>query len=129
LLGLGSIFGAVSTALIEIGNAAYNIYLAKQKWDEGVLIKSSEQFIQVVIDEVIMALSRCGFTIGGMFIGQCVIPIPFFGSIIGLLAGMLVGHFGGKIISQAASPYLARAVDKLVIHANSETDRPRGLIV
>ena len=114
LLALGSIFGVVSTALIEIGNAAYEIYLAKQKWNNGLLIKSRKEFIQVVIDAVLLALSRCGFTIGGMIIGQCVIPIPFVGSVIGMLVGTLVGHIAGKSISGISSPYLAVAVDKLI---------------
>ena len=113
-LGLGSILRVASTALIEIGNAAYKIYLAKQKWDDRLLIKSRKEFIQVVIDAVLLALSRCGFTIGGMIIGQCVIPIPCVGSVIGMLVGTLVGHIKGKCISGTSSPYLAGAVDKLI---------------
>jgi hypothetical protein len=113
-VGLGSILGAFSAALVEIGNAAYSIYLAKQKWDEGNVIKSRKEFIREVIDILILALSRCGFTIGGMFIGQCVIPIPFVGSLFGMLAGTLVGHVAGKVISEQSSPYLTEAVDNLI---------------
>ena len=104
----------VSTALIEIGNAAYNIYLAKQKWNEGLLIKSRIEFIKEVVDIILLALSRCGASIAGMFVGQCLIPIPFVGSFIGLLVGTLVGHIGGKVIARNSSSFLASVVDKLM---------------
>lgn len=113
LPGLGSIFGAALTAVIEIGIAAHTIYEAKQKWNEGTLISSREEFIKEIIDAIVLALSRSGASIGGMIIGQCFIPIPFVGSFVGLLVGTLVGHIFGKGISQSCSSYLASAVDKL----------------
>ena len=118
--GLGTIYGVVSTALIEIGNAVYSICKAKKKWDEGVLINSGKKFIQEVINIVLLALSRCGSAIGGMFLGQCVIPIPIVGSVIGLLVGTLVGHIEGRFMSETYSPYLARAVDKLMDKAGEK---------
>ena len=104
----------VSAALVEIGNAAYNIYLAKQKWNEGLLIKSRIEFIKEVVDIVLLALSRCGGTIAGMFVGQCLIPIPFVGSLIGLLLGTWAGHIGGKVIARNSSSFIASVVDKLM---------------
>ena len=110
-LGLGSILGVVTTAVMEIVQLAYTIYQAKKKLDEGVLIKSRMDFIKVVIDAIFLALSRCGASIGGMFIGQLLIPVPVVGGLIGMLVGTLVGHFGGKVIG-LCSPYLASGLDK-----------------
>ena len=100
------------TLLFEIVNAVYSIYEAKQKWNEGNLIKTREEFIKEVIDTVLLALSRSGFSIAGMFLGQCLIPIPFVGSFIGLLIGTLFGHFAGKGLSETCTIYLASAVNK-----------------
>ncbi|XP_028408482.1 uncharacterized protein LOC114531039 [Dendronephthya gigantea] len=109
--GLGSIFGVASTLVFEIGNAVYSIYEAKQKWNEGNLIKTREDFIKEVIDTVLLASSRSGSSIVGMFLGQCIIPIPFVGSFIGLLIGNLFGHFAGKGLAETCTKYLASAVD------------------
>lgn len=104
--------GVVFTVLIEFANAAYSIYQAKQKWNKGKLIQSREKFIENTISALVLALSRSGYSIGGMFLGQCVIPIPFLGSVIGLLVGTLVGHLAGEGISEICSSHLAAAIDK-----------------
>ena len=102
----------VFTVLIEVAIAAYTIYQAKKQWNERILIESREQFIEKTISVLVLALFRSGCSIGGMFLGQCVIPIPFLGSFIGLLAGTLVGHLAGKGISKICSSHLAAATDK-----------------
>lgn len=112
-IGLGSIFGASLSALVEIVIAAKSIYEAKKKWTEGVLITSRAGFIKEVTDAVMLALSRSGFSIGGMFIGS-LIPIPFVGSFIGLLIGTLIGHLTGKGLSVLGSEHIASVVDGLI---------------
>lgn len=103
---VGSILGGGVTVLIEFIYAAYSIGQAKKRWKEGILIKSREEFIEKVISVLVVFLSRCGCNIAGMLLGQIFIPIPFAGSIIGLLAGSIVGHYLGQRISEKYSPRL-----------------------
>ena len=105
----------VFTVLIEIANAAYSIYEAKEQWKEGILIQSREEFIEKTIGAFMLALARSGFSIGGMFLGQCFIHVPFLGSVIGLLVGTLVGHLVGNKISEISSSYIAAAIDKRIL--------------
>ena len=105
----------VFTVLIEIANAAYSIHQAKEQWKEGILIQSREEFIEKTIGVLMLAFTRSDFSIGGMFLGQCVIPVPFLGSVIGLLAGTLVGHLAGNKISEFSSSYIAAAIDKRIL--------------
>ena len=98
----------VIALFIEVGSAGYTICQAIKQWKEGILIESREKFFENTISTLVLALSRSGSSIGAMFLGQCVIPIPF----LGVLAGILVGHLAGKLISGIVSPYLAAAIDK-----------------
>ena len=105
----------VIALIIEVVYAGYTIYQANEQWKEGILIESREKFIENIINALVLALSRSGSSIGAMFLGQCVIPIPF----LGVLAGTLVGHLAGKQISGIVSPYLAAAIDKCITEFQS----------
>ena len=115
-LGLGSILGVIFTAVVEIVYVGYAIYKAKEKWDEGVLINSRKGFIKEVINAILLALPRGGAAIGGMFIGQIIIPLPLlggvFGGLIGGIVGMLVGHYGGTGIAHNCSSHVASYLDQ-----------------
>ena len=100
------------TLIFEVVNAACSINEAKQQWNEGILVKSREEFIEKTINAVVMALSRSSCSIGGMIVGQFFIPVPFVGSVIGLLLGTLAGHYAGKGFSKLISSPIAAFIDK-----------------
>ncbi len=85
---VGVVIGAALTVLFEIIMVGIKIYNAKNDWKKGVLIKSREEFIKEVIDTVLLALTRSGGSIVGMFVGE---PTNNSG-------GAVLGLFGGHII-------------------------------
>ncbi len=109
-VGLG--VGAAVTVLVEIIIAGIKIYNANEKCKSGVLIEFREKFIKEVIDSVLLALTRSGGCIAGMFVGELVIPIPFLG---GALLGLLVGHIIGKVLPEISTEYLARLIESIIV--------------
>ncbi|XP_028408609.1 uncharacterized protein LOC114531153 [Dendronephthya gigantea] len=103
------IFGIVLSVLAESINAAKSIYDAREKWENGVLITSRAEYIKAVIEAVVLALIRSGFSIGGTLIGP-LIPIPFVGSYFGELIGTFAGHLVGKGFSKIISETIASCI-------------------
>ena len=104
--------GALVTIFAE-GYLAYReIKSAKQKWKEGIVIKTRKEFIMEVIDSVLSAPFRAGGSIGGMIVGQLLIPIPVLGGIIQAVLGYLSGHCTSKLLTEfGLTEYLAEHID------------------
>ena len=110
--GIG-VWGGAVVAIFAEGYLAYReIKSAKQKWKEGIVIKTRKEFIKEVIDSVLSAHFRVGGSIGGMIVGQLLIPIPFLGGIIGAVLGYLTGHFASKLLTEfGLTEVLAERID------------------
>jgi len=94
------VWGGAVVAIFAEGYLAYReIKSAKQKWKEGIVIKTRKEFIKEVIDSVLSAPFRAGGSIGGMIVGQLLIPIPVLGGIIGAVLGYLSGHCTSKLLT------------------------------
>ena len=113
----GICVGSAITVLVEAIIAGYDIHSAYKKWQDGVLIKSREDFIQEVADKILLFLFRSGGTIAGMFVGQLLIPIPILGGLVGALVGGLFGHIIGKASSATIKETLARKIDSILAKA------------
>ena len=110
--GMGVWGGAVVAIFAECFLAYREIKSAKQKWKEGIVIKTRKEFIKVVIDSVLSAPFRAGGSIGGMIVGQLLIPIPVLGGIIGAVLGYLSGHFASKLLTEfGLTEFLAEHID------------------
>ena len=112
LKGIAFWGGAVVIIFAE-GYLAYReIMSAKQKWKEGIVIKTRKEFIKAVIDSVLPASFRAAGSIGGMIVGQLFIPIPILGGIIGAVLGSLSGHFTSKLFTKFGfTEFLAEHID------------------
>ena len=110
--GIG-VWGGAIVAIFAEGYLAYReIKSAKQKWKEGIVIKTRKEFIKEVIDSVFSAPFRAGGSIGGMIVGQLLIPIPVLGGIIGAVVGYLSGHCTSKLLTEfGLTEFLAEHVD------------------
>ena len=53
-----------------------------------------------MIGKVLSALFRAGGSIGFMFLGQFLIPIPALGAIVGAVGGSGVGHFSARLLTK-----------------------------
>ena len=104
--------GALVTIFAE-GYLAYReIKSAKQKWTEGIVIKTRKEFIKAVIESVLQATFRATGGIGGMMVGQLLIPIPILGGIIGAVLGSLLGHCTSKLFTKfGLTEVLAEHID------------------
>lgn len=104
--------GAKATSKIALGVSAglailidtivvgYEINQNHKKWKEGILIKSREEFTQKVTEAVMAGAGRLGCGIGGMILGQILIPVPFLGAIIGSLLGAGLGDLLGRWVGR-----------------------------
>ena len=110
--GIG-VWGGAVVAIFAEGYLAYReIKSAKQKWKEGIVIKTRKEFIKEVIDSVLSAPFRAGGSIGGMIVGQLLIPIPVLGGIIGAVLGYLSGHCTSKLLTEfGLTEFLAENID------------------
>ena len=99
--GIGVVLGPVVSIIVETFLTCRDIYEAKKKRDKGVVITNRKQFIKTVIDKVISGLLRAGGSIGGMILGQSVIPIPVVGAIVGAVAGVFIGHVSAKLLERS----------------------------
>ena len=110
--GIGVWGGAVVAIFAEAFLAYREIKSAKQKWKEGIVIKTRKEFIKEVIDSVLSAPFRAGGSIGGMMVGQLLIPIPVLGGIIGAVLGYLSGHCTSKLLTEfGLTEFLAEHID------------------
>ena len=110
----GCSFGLPLALAVDVACLAWSISDAKKKWDEGVLIKTRQEFIKEVVHLVILHVVRFGAFVAGCIIGQMVIPVPVFGGIVGILGGSLFGHWLGKGASYLFSESIASAVEALL---------------
>ena len=110
--GIG-VWGGAIVAIFAEGYLAYReIKSAKQKWKEGIVIKTRKEFIKEVIDSVLQGTFRAGGSIGGMIGGQLLIPIPVLGGIIGAVLGYLSSHFASKLLTKfGLTEFLAEHID------------------
>ena len=92
--------GTAVAIIAEVILLCYDIYKAKDKWDKGVVIKSRKDFIKEVIDIVVSAFFRAGGSVGGMILGQFLIPIPVGGGIVGAVGGVVLGHWSAKLLTE-----------------------------
>ena len=106
--------GAAVTVILEAVMAGNDIHNAYKKWDDGILIKSREEFIKEVTDIVLLAFSRSLGSIAGMVIGQILIPIPVVGGLVGAVLGVLGGHVVGKFISETSTKTLACLIESVI---------------
>ena len=113
--GIG-VWGGAIVAIFAEGYLAYReIKSAKQKWKEGIVIKTRKEFIKEVIDSVLQGTFRAGGSIGGMIVGQLFIPIPVLGGVIGAVLGYLSGHCTSKLVSKfGLTEFLAEHIDNLL---------------
>ena len=103
--------GALVTIFAEAFLAYREIMSAKQKWMEGIVIKTRKEFIKAVVDSVLQGTFRAGGSIGGMIVGQ-LIPIPILGGIIGAVLGSLLGHCTSKLFTKfGLTEFLAEHID------------------
>ena len=110
--GIGVWGGVVVAIFAECLLACREIKSAKQKWKEGIVIKTRKEFIKEVIDSVLQGTFRAGGSIGGMIVGQLLIPIPVLGGIIGAVLGYLSGHFASKQLTEfGLTEFLAEHID------------------
>ena len=110
--GIGVWGGAVVSIFAECFLAYREIKSAKQKWKEGIVIKTRKEFIKEVIDSVLQGTFRAGGSIGGMIVGQLFIPIPVLGGVIGAVLGYLSGHCTSKLVSKfGLTEFLAEHID------------------
>ena len=107
--------GAAVTVIVEAFMAGNDIHNAYKKWNDGILIKSREEFIKEVTDIVMLALSRSGGSIAGMVVGQILIPIPVVGGLVGAVLGVLGGHVVGKFISERSNKTLACLIESIIV--------------
>ena len=105
-------WGGALVAIFAEGYLAYReIMSAKQKWMEGIVIKTRKEFIKAVVDGVLQGTFRAGGSIGGMIVGQ-LIPIPILGGIIGAVLGSLLGHCTSKLFTKfGLTEFLAEHID------------------
>ena len=110
--GIG-VWGGAIVAIFAEGYLAYReIKSAKQKWKEGIVIKTRKEFIKEVIDSVLQGTFRAGGSIGGMIGGQLLIPIPVLGGVIGAVLGYLSSHFASKLFTKfGLTEFLAKHID------------------
>ena len=110
--GIG-VWGGAVVAIFAEGYLAYReIKSAKQKWKEGIVIKTRKEFIKEVIDSVLQGTFRAGGSIGGMIGGQLLIPIPVLGGVIGAVLGYLSSHFASKLFTKfGLTEFLAKHID------------------
>ena len=102
---------ALVTIFAEAFLAYREIMSAKQKWMEGIVIKTRKEFIKAVVDSVLQGTFRAGGSIGGMIVGQ-LIPIPILGGIIGAVLGSLLGHCTSKLFTKfGLTEFLAEHID------------------
>ena len=107
--------GAAVTVIVEAIVAIYDIYNEYKKWNDGILIKSREEFIKKVIDIVLLALSRSGGSIVGMIAGEILFPIPVVGGLVGAVLGVLGGHVVGKRMSKRSNKTLACLIESIIV--------------
>lgn len=108
----GIAIGVISTAVVEVFMATYNIQKEYKNWEDGVLVSSREKFIEKVVDNVILAVSRLGGSVGG----QVLIPVPILGGLVGSLVGVFGGHLVGKSLSEFTKEALGQKIDTLIGH-------------
>ncbi len=111
MTGIGCIAGLVVPLIVDLAFLVWRIWMAKQKWDEGVLIKTRQEFIKEVVHLVILHLVRSGLSVAGFLIFQLFVPIPYASGIVGMLVGGTIGHWLGKGISHARSEAIASALE------------------
>ena len=110
--GIGVWVGVGVSIFAECFLAYREIKSAKQKWKEGIVIKTRKEFIKEVIDSVLQGTFRAGGSIGGMIGGQLLIPIPVLGGVIGAVLGYLSSHFASKLFTKfGLTEFLAKHID------------------
>lgn len=112
--GLGSTLGIGLTILAELCILCMKIKESKRKWDDGLLITKRKGFIKEIIDELIGFLCRSVGSIGGMYLGQFFIPIPFVGAFVGMLLGTFTGDFLSKQIPEKYLSDTASGIDEFI---------------
>ena len=112
--------GAAVTVILEAVMAGNDIHNAYKKWDDGILIKSREEFIKEVTDIVLLAFSRSLGSIAGMVIGQILIPIPVVGGLAGAVVGVFGGHLLGKLVTKSGTKKLAHFIDSKISNTTTE---------
>ena len=110
--GIGVWGGPLVSIFAECFLAYREIKSAKQKWKQGIVIKTRKEFIKEVIDSVLQGTVRAGGSICGMIVGQLLIPIPVLGGVIGAVLGYLSGHFASKLFTKyGLTEFLAEHID------------------
>lgn len=98
--GAGLALGTLVSILVEFCIACRDICDAKEKWDEGVLIKTKTEFIKAVIDSVVSAPIHVLGNVGGMLFGQIICPIPLVGGLLGAVVGYILGRCSAKLLTE-----------------------------
>ena len=110
--GIGVYVGAAVSIFAEAFLAYREIMSAKQKWKEGIVMTTRQEFIKEVIDSVLSAPLRAGGSIGGMTFGQFLIPIPVLGGIIGAAIGAFACDYTSKWLTGFDfTEFLAHCID------------------
>ena len=84
---------------IESGLVIYGIRKAIKQREEGILIKTDEEFNAKIVEIVAKALGRVSCGIAGSIIGAAAVPVAApVASLVGGAIGAFVGHYVGAII-------------------------------
>ena len=85
---------------IESGLVIYSIRKAIKQREEGIHIKTDEEFYVKIVEIIAKAFGRVSFGIAGSLIGAAAVPVAApVASLIGGAIGAFVGHWVGVFIA------------------------------